>query len=94
MIGFRPLSRREHIPDDQKRELIETLWSIVVAFVDFGFGIHPVQQNCGEEAILDAALLRDVLGSEDRLSDRFNTTAGPQEKRVSCDPERSRSHAP
>lgn len=30
----------------QKREFIETLWSIVVAFVDLGFGVHPVQQAC------------------------------------------------
>ena len=32
----------------QQKELIETLWSIVVAFVDLGFDLHPVQQNCGE----------------------------------------------
>ncbi len=31
------------IPEDKKRELIETLWSIVVSFVDLGFGVHPVQ---------------------------------------------------
>ena len=30
--------------DEQKREFIETLWSIVVQFVDLGFGIHPLQQ--------------------------------------------------
>ncbi|MGJ8670994.1 MAG: hypothetical protein ACSHXK_16040 [Oceanococcus sp.] len=34
------------LTDDQKREFIETLWSIVVAFVDLGFGVHPVQQAC------------------------------------------------
>ncbi|MET1414382.1 hypothetical protein ABVF61_19070 [Roseibium sp. HPY-6] len=32
------------ISDAQKRELIETLWNIVVQFVDLGFGIHPLQQ--------------------------------------------------
>lgn len=36
------------IPLDQQRELIETLWSIVVTFVDLGFDLHPVQQICGE----------------------------------------------
>lgn len=35
--------------DDQQREFLEALWSIVVSFVDLGFGIHPVQQ------VLDAA---------------------------------------
>ena len=28
----------------EKREFLEALWSIIVAFVDLGFGIHPVQQ--------------------------------------------------
>ncbi len=31
------------IPADKKRELVETLWGIVVNFVDMGFGVHPVQ---------------------------------------------------
>lgn len=30
--------------DAQKQEFIETLWGIVVQFVDMGIGIHPVQQ--------------------------------------------------
>lgn len=33
---------------DQQKELIETLWSIVVSFVDMGFDLSPVQQICGE----------------------------------------------
>lgn len=33
-----------NISDDQKAEMIEILWSIVVNFVDMGFGIHPVQE--------------------------------------------------
>lgn len=36
------------MPLDQQKELIETLWSIVVMFVDLGFDLHPVQQICGE----------------------------------------------
>ncbi|WP_299970725.1 hypothetical protein [uncultured Roseobacter sp.] len=31
---------------DAQRELIETLWSIVVMFVDMGFELNPVQQIC------------------------------------------------
>lgn len=34
--------------DEQKREFIETIWSIVVSFVDLGFGVHPVQQAQAE----------------------------------------------
>ncbi len=32
------------IPEHKKQEFIEALWSIITAFVDLGFGIHPVQQ--------------------------------------------------
>jgi len=32
------------LTEDQKREFLEALWSIIVGFVDLGFGIHPVQQ--------------------------------------------------
>ena len=38
------------MPMDQQKELIETLWSIVVAFVDLGFEVSPVQQICGESS--------------------------------------------
>lgn len=36
------------IPLDQQKELIETLWSIAVMFVDLGFDLNPVSQICGE----------------------------------------------
>lgn len=32
------------LPEHKKQELIEALWSIVIGFVDLGFGIHPLQQ--------------------------------------------------
>ena len=31
------------LSEDQKREFIETIWSIVVQFVDMGFGIEATQ---------------------------------------------------
>ncbi len=49
--------------DDQKREFIETLWNIVVAFVDLGFGIHPVQQACEQNGKSDLNLTADLLSS-------------------------------
>lgn len=33
------------LSEDQKRIFIETLWSIIVQCVDWGYGIHPVQQT-------------------------------------------------
>ena len=31
------------LSDDQKREFLETIWSIVVQFVDMGFGVEATQ---------------------------------------------------
>ena len=36
------------LSEEEKRQLIEALWSILVGFVDLGFGIHPVQEACGQ----------------------------------------------
>lgn len=49
------------MPLDQQKELIETLWSIVVMFVDLGFDLHPTAQICGEDALLDEEMLPDVV---------------------------------
>ncbi|MFP7673501.1 hypothetical protein ACG74X_09100 [Marivita sp. S0852] len=50
--------------DEQKQAFIEALWSIVVCFVDLGFGVHPLQEVCGqndEKAISDApSIVSDV----------------------------------
>jgi hypothetical protein len=40
---------------NQKLDYIQTLWGIVLQFIDLGFGIHPLQQACGQ--FEDAALL-------------------------------------
>ena len=32
------------LTDAQKKELLDTLWQIIVSFVDMGFGVHPLQQ--------------------------------------------------
>lgn len=51
----------DDIPEEKKRELIETLWQIVVSFVDLGFGIHPLQQaSDGEEAKLHPAVTKMI----------------------------------
>ncbi len=39
------------LSEDDKRALIETLWSIMVSFVDLGFRLSPVAESCG---LLDA----------------------------------------
>lgn len=41
------------IPEEQKQELLETLWAIAVACVDMGLGLHPLQQACGQFELYD-----------------------------------------
>lgn len=36
------------LSDAQKEEFLQALWSIVVAFVELGFGVHPLQEVCGQ----------------------------------------------
>ncbi|WP_373354477.1 hypothetical protein [Pseudoroseicyclus sp. CXY001] len=62
------------LSEDQKREFIETLWSIILAFVDLGFGIAPqdrVVKDGGQ--VLDLAkMLSDLPASGARLSSGFD----------------------
>ena len=36
------------LPEADRRQLIETLWSIIVSFVDLGFRLSPVKESCGQ----------------------------------------------
>lgn len=36
------------LTDVQREDIIQALWTIIVAFVELGFGVHPVQQACGQ----------------------------------------------
>jgi len=51
-----PYLEDEDIPEEQKRALIESLWSIVVAFVDLGWQLNPKPKFCGNEIDLKAIL--------------------------------------
>lgn len=59
------------LTDAQRAELLQTLWVIMVGFVDLGFHIHPVQQAAtgGDQSTLvpDSG---PVLSS--RISSKFN----------------------
>jgi len=34
--------------DSEKKEFLEAVWSIVCNFVELGFGVHPLQECCGQ----------------------------------------------
>ena len=56
------------IPEHKKQEFIEALWSIITAFVDLGFGVHPVQQatdqNTAQSSSNDAATIITTVITE------------------------------
>lgn len=33
---------------EQKEAFLQDLWAIVVSFVELGFGVHPLQEVCGQ----------------------------------------------
>ncbi len=65
------------LSEQQKREFIQTLWSIVVSFVDLGFGIHPLQQarpdDCEQLPDL-AEILASDLGHVVNSKHQFSNT--------------------
>lgn len=65
---------------EQKLEYIRTVWSIVLQFIDLGFGIHPLQQACGsfdEAAVLCGVADSDALkSSHPELCTDFESAGG------------------
>lgn len=55
------------LTEDQKIELIETLWSIVVSCVDLNFGLSPVQQNCEQTEELSKLIDQHMVQSKTNL---------------------------
>lgn len=51
---YRSLVAELDLTDEQKDELIQTLWSIMGSFVDRAFGNDPVQQVTAQEAFVKA----------------------------------------
>ena len=71
------------IPEDKKRELIETLWAIMVQFVDMGIGIHPLQ-HADDDA--DNKLHPEVIKM---IADAANTNENENENLKEAWPERT-----
>ncbi|GLQ25460.1 hypothetical protein [Sulfitobacter pacificus] len=76
--AYLPFFEDEDISGDDKRELIEALWSIMVNFVDLGFGVHPLQQVCGKDISLAELPAGDVISSKNSTS-RFEQAPTPQQ---------------
>ncbi|MCC5987231.1 MAG: hypothetical protein JJT95_06065 [Pararhodobacter sp.] len=45
----------------QKEEFLQALWSIIVSFVELGFGVHPLQEVCGKPTALGGEGAKDAF---------------------------------
>ncbi len=65
---YRKMLDSTDLSEDEKQDFLETVWSIVIGFVDLGFEIHPLQQvdpgGCGQEIDLSSFLASDVVSSK------------------------------
>lgn len=77
------------LSEEQKRKFLQTLWNIIVGFIDLGFGVHPAQQAqspCGqlaENIPISAISQADKVKWPDRLLiENFEEAAGRQSETV------------
>ena len=47
---YQDLLDESNMSDEQKEEFLQALWSIVVTFVELGFGVNPMQEVCGKDS--------------------------------------------
>ena len=63
----------------EKTEYLQIIWSIIVQFVDLGYGIHPVQQSCGQvpQGTAPSALASDGMVESEgyQATETFNANA-------------------
>lgn len=56
------------LSEEEKKDVISTLWSLVCNFVDLGLGVHPVQQVEGRIVSLAEYGLDDVVGCHQSMN--------------------------
>lgn len=61
--AYVPLLEGSKLSEEDKREFIETLWSIVVGFVDLGFSVETPPRSCGQDADADASSASHMVHS-------------------------------
>jgi len=57
----------------QKEEFLQALWSIIVSFVELGFGVHPLQEVCESEDEPSPEVLKEAFDTAERPESN-NTT--------------------
>lgn len=59
------LLQETELTDSERFQFLETLWNLVLCFVDFGYRLSPVQQvGAGANEVLDAAIIAKLCGED------------------------------
>ncbi|MEO1324823.1 MAG: hypothetical protein AAFV59_17660 [Pseudomonadota bacterium] len=64
---YEALLEGSNLTDQEKREFIDALWSVIVDFVSLGFGVHPMQQINDDRSDSETELQNDRDGFEKGL---------------------------
>ena len=76
---FEPYLDDPDLTQAEREELLETIYAIVLSFVDLGFGIHPIQQACEQNDIYSEIATLDLM---DLLESMPNTKDDDVEEMV------------
>lgn len=66
--------------DAEKEEFLQALWSIIVSFVELGYGVHPLQEVCGKTPEIEgqgAKAAFDGVSSEQPENDEKTNDFSP-----------------
>ena len=68
------------LTDQQKRDFLDEMWSIIVFFVKFGFNVNPLQEAVGESHKTDLCeqnhLMKEFIAAG--TSDMINSSSKPK----------------
>ncbi len=65
---FEPYFDDPDLTQAEREELLETIFAIVLGFVDLGFGIHPIQQACEQNDIYSEIATLDLMDLLESMS--------------------------
>lgn len=69
-----------NLSEAQKEEFLRALWSIVVTFVELGFGVHPLQEVCEQDSealFLSSKDAFDHVKSNELVETKDDKDSGP-----------------
>ena len=77
------------LTDAEKAEYLHIIWSTLLEFMDLGYGVHPLQQSCGQDgenasdSRADAADLVSSANPKECTINQKITGTNPEQSEVS-----------